>query len=344
MRRSLMVGLFAASIAPAVLASGAGMNASLWPIVQEATADAAPPPATVGSTGVSDRATFLFSDNRFHSDPTIGWEGFIKGLRGFEHFYNPVGNPLYFETPFNNTGVRFLYLHHEFPDDSQLQGGDLDVYAMQARIALTDRLAFIATKDGFSDLDAEILPEDQGWNDIAVGLKYLFWIDRENDFVSTLGVRWMLDNGDDGILQSGNNEFSPFISAAKGFDRFHLIGNLTGRIPIDDDDGNHIIQWDLHADYEIWPEVLKGFAPMFEVHGLHYVSDGERFPLSVGGLDYTNLGSSDVEGSTVVWGEWGARWKFSPNFSVGATYGYPFTNRDADIMGERVTVDFEITW
>lgn len=301
-------------------------------------------PAPIPGTERATKGTFLFSDQRFHDDPTIGWEGFIKGLRGFEHFYNPIGNPLYFESPFVNTGVRFLYLHHEFPDDSQLMGGDLNVYAMQARIALTERIAFIATKDGWSDLDAGILPEDQGWNDLAVGLKGAFWVDREEDFVATLGFRWMLDNGDDGILQSGNNEFSPFLSAAKGFDTFHILANVTGRIPADDDDGNHIIQWDVHFDWEILPEVLKGFAPVFSVHGLHYVSDGERFPLSVGGLDYTNLGSSNVDGSTVVWGEWGARWKFTPNFSLGAAYGYPFTNRDADIMGSRVTVDFEITW
>lgn len=310
-------------------------------IAQDATAPATPAadPRPAGSS-VSDKARFVFGPESLTGDREIFWKGFLNGMRGFEHFYNPIGNPLYFETPQNQSGLRPLFLHHRFADDSQLQGGHVNVYAMQARLALTDRLTFIATKDGWSDLDADILPEDQGWNDIAAGAKYLFIADRENDFLLSGGFRWMFDNGDDGVLQSGNNEFSPFVSLAKGFDAFHVMANITPRIPTDGDDGNDILQWDLHLDYEILP----GFAPMFELHGLHYLSDGDRFGLSVGGLDYTNLGSSDVSGSTVIWGDFGARVKFNPNFTFGAAWGQPFTNQNADIMGGRLTIDFELLW
>lgn len=38
--------------------------------------------------------------------------GFLTGLRGFEDFHEPVGQPLYFESPFNDTGIRALYLKH----------------------------------------------------------------------------------------------------------------------------------------------------------------------------------------------------------------------------------------
>lgn len=81
-----------------------------------------------------------------------------------------------------------------------------------------------------------------------------------------------------------------------------------------------------------------------ELHGLHYLSDGERTPLPVGGADYANLGSTDVEGSTVIWFGIGGRLKFNPRTSIGATYEYPLTNRDADIFGDRVTVDFIVSW
>jgi len=287
-----------------------------------------------------DRATYLFGNERIHSDPEILWPGFLNGQRGFEHFYNPVGNPLYFESPLIQTQARLLFIHHEFSDGSQVQGGDLNVYALQVRVALTDSIAFIATKDGISDLNAGILPQDSGWNDLAVGLKWAFVADREKDLVATLGFRWMFDNGDDGVLQSGVNEFSPFISMAKGWDKFHLMANVTGRMPTNSDDGNYVLQWDLHLDYE----VLPGIAPILELHGLHYLSDGERFALSVGGLDYTNLGSNDVAGSTVVWFGAGARIKFTPHASLGATYEYALTNINADIMEQRITVDFELTW
>lgn len=312
-----------------------------------AIAQDAPVPSTeitAAPAGISQDATFAFSKERWHSDRKIGWDGFLSGLRGFEHFYEPVGQPLYFESPFNTSGLRFLYLYHSFSDDSQLAGGDLNVAALQVRVALTERLGFIATKDGYSWLSAGALPEEDGWNQLAAGIKYVIYADHENDLVITPGVRLMLVTGEDKVLQSDTEEVSPFISIAKGWGRFHTIGNITLRVPFDSDDGNTVLHWDLHADYEIAPETLPGFAPLVEFHGVHYLTDGDRLPLSVGGLDYTNLGSSDVAGSAVVWMGVGARWKLNPHMSIGAVYEFCLTDPDDDIMDRRVTADFQITW
>ena len=299
----------------------------------------------VAAPSVAPKATYAFGSERFHKDSKVFWDGFLTGMRGFEHFYNPVGNPIYFETPFNNTGVRFLYLHHSFADDSQVAGGDLSVYALQARLAITERLGFIATKDGYSDLDANGLPHEQGWNNIAAGLKYAFYVDRESNCVATAGARYEMENGDKEVLQGGVQELSPFISVAKGWDRFHFIGNMSYRLPVSNgDDGNSILQWSTHFDYEVSPESLPGFAPIVELHGLHYLDNGTRTGLKVGGLDYSNLGSTDVSGSTVVWAGVGMRWKLSPHASVGAVYEHALTNQNADLFSDRITVDVELTW
>lgn len=298
--------------------------------------------AQTPASSLSSKATFALDSSRVLGSMDKTESGFFSGLRGFEHFYDPIGNPLYFETPFNNTSVRLLYIYHGFPDDSQIDGGQVNVAAVQVRLALTERLGFIATKDGYSWFDSGLTGSDDGWNSISAGLKYAFYVDREGDLVATAGFRYMFSNsGENKVLQGDVDEISPFISFAKGWDKFRLMGNFTARIPFDGDDGNSIVQWDLHADYEIAP----GIAPMLELHGLHYVSDGDRFePLTVGGLDYSNLGSGDVSGSTVVWFDVGARIKLTPSFSFGGAFGYPLTNRDADIFGERVTLDFTITF
>ncbi len=294
--------------------------------------------------GVNPNAKFALSNKRLHDDPQIFWKGFLSGLRGFEQFYAPLGNPIYFETPFNNTELRFLYIYHDFANGCQLQGGDLNVVAAQFRLALTERLGFIATKDGYSWLNAGIVPDQSGWNSVSAGAKYAFYVDRESEAVMNAGIRWMTMSGEAKVIQGGVQELSPFLSVAKGWDRFHFIGDLTWRAPLDTNKGNNIIQWDLHADYEFFPDALKGFAPLVELHGLHYLDDGTRTPLSVGGLDYNNWGSTDVAGSTVIWFGVGARYKFSPHASMGADFEYPLTNRNADIMGGRVTVDFIVTW
>lgn len=268
-------------------------------------------------------------------------DGFLTGLPGFDGFHEPVGQPIYFESPFNDTGLRFIYLRHEFGEDSALQGGDLSVYAIQARLALTERLGLIATKDGYSELDAGIA-EDEGWNDLAAGLKYVFVADTERDLVVTGGFRYQADNGTKGVLQGGVQELSPFVSAAKGFGDLHLLGSATLRLPLDDGDGNTVGHWDLHADYDLNPGASTVFAPVVEVHGVHYLEDGDS-PLPVGGLDYTNLGSTPAE-DFVAWAGIGFRVEFSQKYELGVVYEFALTDPDEDIMDQRVTVDFHVRW
>jgi hypothetical protein len=61
--------------------------------------------------------------------------------------------------------------------------------------------------------------------------------------------------------------------------------------------------------------------------------------LNVGGLDYTNLGSYNVAGTSVFWGDLGFRWKLTPNLSFGAAYGFPISTPGNDIFNQRVTLD-----
>ncbi|MFM1874064.1 MAG: hypothetical protein RL398_3486 [Planctomycetota bacterium] len=265
-------------------------------------------------------------------------KGFVEGLRGFEKFHDPVGQPIYFETPFNDTGLRFLYLKHDFPDTL---GGDVTVYALQARLALSERFAFIATKDGYSEVQLDALGIDEtGWNDIAFGFKYVAVADRANDFVLTPGIRYMLTNGDEEVLQSTTEEFSPFVSFAKGFGDLHLVGNATLRVPQDSDKGNTVGHWDLHLDYDLNPGQKAVFAPVAEVHGVHYLDDGAT-ALGVGGLDYANLGSQPAE-HFVAWAGLGMRCEIDTKYELGLVYEFALTDKDDDIMDKRITFDFAV--
>ncbi|MBL8724936.1 MAG: hypothetical protein JNK49_12880 [Planctomycetes bacterium] len=263
--------------------------------------------------------------------------GLLVGLKGFEHFHEPVGQPIYFESPFNDSGLRALYLRHEFGDNSALQGGKVTIYALQARLALTERLAFIATKDGYSEFDSGLI-KDEGWNDIAAGFKYVLVADQANNFVVTPGIRYMAENGTRGILQGGVDEFSPFVSLAKGWDNFHFVGNTTLRVPTDRNDGNTVGHWDLHFDYSINPKSDVVFAPVAEFHGVHYLTNGD-VNLPVGGLDYTNLGSRP-DTHFVAWMGVGMRVEIVKQFEFGAVYEFALTDRNDDIMDRRITVDF----
>jgi hypothetical protein len=267
-----------------------------------------------------------------------GKGGFVDGLPGYEHFHDPVGQPIYFESARNDTQIRPIYLHHKFSDGSI--GGSLDVYAVQARLALTERLGFIATKDGYSNLNSNALPDDTGWNSLAAGFKYVLVDDREHDFLITPGFRVEAENGSRAVLQGGVPEFSPFLSFAKGFDQLHLMGNITYRKPLDDDDGNDILHLDLHVDCDLAPKALPGFAPCVEAHSVSYLTNGTALGTPFGGLDYANLGASDVKGSFVAWAGIGARYEIpGTKVSLGGVYEFALTDPDKDIMDQRFTFD-----
>jgi len=136
---------------------------------------AAPP-----ASGLDDECTW-FPDIR--CDRSGRYEGFVM----------PMSMPYLFEDPFITTGVNVVGIWHDYPTGrkSVFQGGDAWVTAVQARVAITDRLAFIATKDGYAwhRPDNELLRNDQGFFDIAAGFKYALIDDRENNFILTPSLR-----------------------------------------------------------------------------------------------------------------------------------------------------------
>lgn len=269
------------------------------------------------------------------------WKGFFYGDQHFRKKPRPIGSPLYFEDPFINSDLRPIFLWHRFPGGSALRGGNLTVYALQLRVALTERLQFIATGDGYSRLKSGIIPTEGGWNDVAAGLKYALWVDHDEDFILSTGLRWRLSNGTSLTLNGSDDELSPFLTMYKGWGKWNLLADVVYRLPTDWNEGNSILSWDAQLSYEL----VEDFFPLIEVHGLHYLTNGDRLPLNVGGLDYANIGSNDVAGQSVFWGGVGFRWNIADNVQFGTTYEFPLQNPDNnDIMDQRVTASFVFTF
>ena len=99
----------------------------------------------------------------------------------FAGFEKPIVQPYLFEDPFITTGLYPYYVWHQFPESSALEGGEAHVAAAQIRVAVTDRLAIIATKDGYmwKRPDNPLLRHTGGWMNLAFGAKYAFYQDRD---------------------------------------------------------------------------------------------------------------------------------------------------------------------
>jgi hypothetical protein len=111
----------------------------------------------------------------------------------FGDFISPVSNPVNFEDPRATTEIRPLYAYHNVSNEFATSG-DAHVVAVQARLALTERLAIIATKNGYVWMRpdpkiAGVVEHDDGWANIAFGLKYALYYHPERRAIGTFGLR-----------------------------------------------------------------------------------------------------------------------------------------------------------
>ncbi len=291
--------------------------------------------------------------------------------------FNPVGMPYLFEDPHITTGLNFAYIYHRLPDEGALgvafDGGGAHVLSLQIRLALTDRLAFIATKDALTMLrpgSASVIAEDTGIFDMTVGFKYALFESKENNFILAPAVRYEIPLGSKRLFQNyGSGAFIPSASFRWGLGKLglegaNLVGSLGGQVPIDDDRNVRSLFYNIHLDYgfKVENSVVKYVVPFVELNGIHYTSSGSgtnpiflrgggTLPLGAAqaalgtgafeGVDIANLGSPGINGADVVVMGGGFRIPTTWGISFAVMYEGPVSARK-DIHDQRFT--FMATW
>ena len=251
-----------------------------------------------------------------------------------QKFVAPVTSPYFNENSFITSDVRAWYAYHKFDSNGVANGGlggDVQIAAVQVRLALTDRLGFVAYKDGYAWFEDSVV-NDEGWNDIAAGLKYNFYRDIESQLYMTAGLGYQFDFGDSDVLQD-DSELRVWLSADKGFDKLHVGGvvNYFHATGTESSLGNSDrLSWHLHADYYL----NEWFSPVVEFNGYHTVDEGTvAVPFS--GVDVANLGGGQSE--DVVTMGLGGEFRIWEDFAFRAAYEFALTD-NSQLFGERFTV------
>lgn len=255
----------------------------------------------------------------------------------------PLANPLLNETPYITTEARPLLLYNEIPDGFLTTGGTIVIGAVEVRIALTERLGFIASKDGYADLNFDaVLPDEEGFVNISAGFKYAVHSDPANQSILTLGFEYEPPTGNietAGIdLQGrGDGMLDLFITGAKAWDKLGLQGSVGANLALDGDHDSSMIHYSLHADYE----VASGLFPMIELNGFTTIDNGTRTAANFEGIDLVNFGSTNS--GTVVLGAIGARWRLNDHVIFGAGYEAPLGGRE-DLTDWRLNFDMVLSY
>jgi len=286
----------------------------------------------------------LMADNfNFDFAGSMGEKG------GHTRYVAPLSNPLFNETPYITTEVRPIYFHQKVPNDFVAAGGGggtIDVYAVELRLALTDRLGIIASKDGYADIDfapalnAAGLNDETGFANISIGLKYAVVSDPSTNTIITVGAEYEpttgnLSTGPISLQGDGDGFIDLFVTGATTYDKIGVQGNIGTNLAIDTDHDSSILHYSGHLDYAVTPN----FFPLVEINGFTTIDNGTRTAVDFEGIDLVNFGAADS--GTVVTMAVGARYRMNKNIIFGVGYEEPVTSRE-DLMDSRVYADMII--
>ncbi|MCG8587482.1 MAG: hypothetical protein MI757_22475 [Pirellulales bacterium] len=260
--------------------------------------------------------------------------------RCFEDFISPTSNLLFFEDPRQLTEARFVFLNHRVPDDI-FGGWELQTIGLQLRARITDRLSIIATKDGFIMQQPDSIADD-GWADVALGLKYSLFRDPERQRLWSVGFTYELPVGSRRALQgNGDGEFHLFLSGGRQIGcHAHWLTGLGIRLPSNHHDRSQMVYWSNHFDYEVVDNIY-GF---FEVNWFHWTRSGDNaLTNGIAGFDLLNLGSTGVAGLDVVTLAAGATMKLRCYDELSLGYEFPVSEEE-DIIRDRFYLTYSLRY
>jgi hypothetical protein len=263
----------------------------------------------------------------------------------FDDFISPMSNFVFFEDPRTLTEARAIFFHHELPDSIGtlgLPGGDVQLYALQLRFALTERLSVIAVKDGYIVADIDGAPLDDllsdGWADVTAGLKYNLLRDSCEGRLLSAGFTYEIPIGSRRALQDiADGEFHVFATGGtRLFDGLaHYLGAVGYRFPVNDDLQSTALHWSNHFDVKV-SERLYAFTEFVWWHWTDSANTGLN--AGVSGQDVFNIYATDVTGNDLVTQSVGMKYKPSGHSELGIAYEFPLTDFQ-DIIANRLQLE-----
>ncbi len=278
-------------------------------------------------------------------------------------FEQPIVAPYLFEEPFITTDLHGTYIWHDFPDSSALGGGSLHVAALQIRVALTDRVAFIATKDGYGWLrpDSPLLDDEGGWFNLTAGLKASIIENRDEGWALSGVLRFEAPTGSDEVFNGHSSGMVlPSLTGAYSLGDLRFVGDFGAQVPFDTDEQSTSLFYHLLASYPIFKEI-RAFA---QFSGISWIDDGDgsfnvgleggaRLPLSTvqavlgtgsfEGADVANIGSESIDGKSMLTWALGVFVPVSEKLTLSTAYERTFGGHKG-IFQQRVTTALVYTF
>lgn len=265
--------------------------------------------------------------------------GFLESDRAFPRFIGPITNPVLSKDPRSVTEARFLFINDVLPGEEALGGGNFQVYALQLRAALTDRLTFIADKDGIATIHAHAIDQQTGLLNMNFGLKYVIDRDVENQFLWSAGFTYEPPMGERNVFENhGNGVLTLFTTVGKEINcHWHVLDTVGYQFGLEDSQNSSFFYNSLHVDRELFGWLY----PLAEMNWFHYTHGGDRgLPPAVSeGDGLLNLGTSGVAGLDIVTLAAGVKARLGDHAETGLAWELPISNQKG-LIDNRLVFEF----
>jgi hypothetical protein len=261
---------------------------------------------------------------------------------------HPITNPVYADTAVPESKVTLIAAHHRLPNKISLAGGgtlpldgDVNVIALQVEYAFNESLSLTAIKDGYVDFNPEgalAALEDEGFNDLALGLKWAFH--NEDGWTAALRGTIELPSGDEEVLQGGGEgDFSPALLLTRSREKSQCNLVIGATIPFDNDEEATMS----YVSYGHARKLTDKLTLMGELNWWRVLNEGNLGGIpgvvSFEGPDLINLGGANADDDpNQVTGAIGLRYQFTDAINAGLAYELSLTDEEESLTDDRFTL------
>ncbi|MBI1323583.1 hypothetical protein GC170_10415 [bacterium] len=251
----------------------------------------------------------------------------------FDGFTGPLSNPVQFKDPRSLTEARLIFMQNwTRPSTPVIGQSSMQVYALQLRLALTERLQIFADKDGIVRLSPKGTTSTTGLANIAAGAKYVFLRNVETQTLGSLAVQYEAPTGYANIFQNQGSGLLGIwgIFGQEFGDGWHGILQIGQNLRMNKIDSGYFMT-SAHIDKR-----FGKFTPFYEANWFYYNQTGTFLPtLNTEGGGLLNVGAGKVMGLNYVTNAIGFKYDLTPNAELGVGYEFQLSDR-AMLLGNMV--------
>jgi hypothetical protein len=272
-----------------------------------------------------------------------GWGNF-ESDHCFDDWISPVTNPFLFEDPRALTELRPIFMFQTIPNNQYFyRGGNIEQFALQGRLALTQRFDLVLHKLGGLVINPgsdSLTGSASGFSEIWLGPKYTFYRDDQTGTLGAAGAIFQLPVGTDKTYQgTGSLSITPYVSGGQKFGKtswgtFTAMDTLGVAISVNRERSNYFYN-SFHIDYDVanWQRIY----PLVELNWFHYTRNGHTSTAGFEALDLGNVGAA-VAGRDFLSIAIGSRFKLTESVQMGIAAEFPLLGTK-DLFNFRLGVD-----